>query len=232
MIIDHVEDHLDAGGVQRLHHVFELAHVRLWVARGGVFGMRRKEGGGVVAPVIRQTALLEEQIVEMRVHRQKLHRGDAELSQVIGHHRLRETCVGAAQLRGHLGMRFREAAHVQLINHGVTPTRPRRRIVAPVVVSVHDDGFEGLRAVVARVSVQHVRGRIHRTADGEGVGIEEQFFRVKTQTVALGAVAVKRAGARAGHGDVPEAIFRAQHACSAFFARAIKEAKIDRRGMT
>jgi hypothetical protein len=43
VVVDDVENHLDAGGVQRLHHRLELADLSNRIALAAVLAMRREE---------------------------------------------------------------------------------------------------------------------------------------------------------------------------------------------
>ena len=52
VVVDDIEENLDAGLVERRHHVLELAHLGSHRADGAVGSMRRKETQGVVTPVI------------------------------------------------------------------------------------------------------------------------------------------------------------------------------------
>ena len=78
VVVDHVEDHLDAGAVQRLDHPLELAHLVAAAAGGGVLGVRREVADRAVAPVVRQPPVDQERLVDDVVDRQQLDRGDAE----------------------------------------------------------------------------------------------------------------------------------------------------------
>ena len=60
VVVDDVEDHLDAGAVKRLDHPLELPHLLAATTGGGVLGMRREIADRAVAPVIVQAALGEE----------------------------------------------------------------------------------------------------------------------------------------------------------------------------
>ena len=99
VVVDHVEDDLDAGGVQRLDHLLELGDLTAGVAAAGIARLRGEEVDGVVAPVVAQPLLQQVTVVEEGVHREQLDRGDAEILEVGDHRRRRETGVGAAQLR-------------------------------------------------------------------------------------------------------------------------------------
>ena len=56
VVVDDVEDDLDAGVVQRRDHLLELVDLRAERAHGPVRGVRGEEPERVVAPVVRQAA--------------------------------------------------------------------------------------------------------------------------------------------------------------------------------
>ena len=68
VVVDHIEDHFDAGRVQRLHHRLEFADA----SGRGVAHIRREEADGVVAPVVAHPALDEMPIVDEGVHGHQL----------------------------------------------------------------------------------------------------------------------------------------------------------------
>ena len=92
VVVDDVEDHLDARRVQRLDHRLELLHLALrlgaddvgQLARGDAVAgdrvavVRGEEGDRVVAPVVAQAALGEVVVVDELVHRHQLDGRDAE----------------------------------------------------------------------------------------------------------------------------------------------------------
>ncbi len=128
VVVDHVEDDLDARRVQRLHHGLEL----LDLERRAVAHLRREVGEGVVAPVVLHPLVRQVAIVQEGVHRQQLDGGHAQALQVVDHRRRAERCIGAAQMRRHFGMGHGEAAHVHLVDHHVLPRDPRAAVVPQV----------------------------------------------------------------------------------------------------
>ena len=80
VVVDDVEDHLDAGLVQRLDHLLEVLHLLALAVAVRVLVVRREEADRVVAPVVAQPALDEVGVVDELVHRQQLERGDAEVA--------------------------------------------------------------------------------------------------------------------------------------------------------
>ena len=52
VVVDHIQDHLDPGGVQRLHHLLELGDLTAGLPRAGIPRLRGEEVDGVVPPVV------------------------------------------------------------------------------------------------------------------------------------------------------------------------------------
>ena len=53
VIVNHIENHFDPGGVKIAHHFLEFHHLLAHLAAAGVISMRSKKTDGVVSPVIR-----------------------------------------------------------------------------------------------------------------------------------------------------------------------------------
>ena len=100
VVVDDVEDDLEAGGVQRAHHPLEFADRARRRARRGKSPLGREVAEAVVAPVVRQPLFLEMPVARVMMHRHQLDGGDAELLQVIERRFGRQRLVGAAQLLG------------------------------------------------------------------------------------------------------------------------------------
>ena len=88
VVVDHVEDDLEPGLVQRRHHLLELPHLLAERADRAVRSMRGEVAEGVVSPVVGQAAPDKERLGDEVVHRQQLDRGDAEVDQVLDHGRV------------------------------------------------------------------------------------------------------------------------------------------------
>ena len=185
VVVDDVEDHFEAGGMQRLHHRLELA----FGARGRrVVLMRGEVADRVVAPEVAQTLLDEMPVVHEVVHRHQLHRRDAEALQIVDDRRGGESRVRAAILRRHIGMLHREAAHVHLVDDRVVPRRTRTAVIAPGERRIDHLALRHAQRVVAPVerqiasltadAIAEVRvGPRQRTDDRFRVGIEHKLVR-------------------------------------------------------
>src|SRR6266508_3015514 len=53
MIVNHVENHFDAGSVEAAYHRFELGDLLAHSSTAGIFCMRSEKADRVVAPVVR-----------------------------------------------------------------------------------------------------------------------------------------------------------------------------------
>jgi hypothetical protein len=223
VVVDDVEDDLDARGVQARDHRLELPHLPAAAAGAGgrrVAGVRREEADRVVAPVVRQPLLPEGAVRHVLVHRQELDRGDAEAAQVPDGRGVRETGIGAAKLGRDVGMRRGEALDVHLVQHGVRVGDAGRGVAAPVVGRVDDHRARHRRCRVAEVApAGRVRPLIEGVAedalvpgdvpvDRLRVGIEEELGRIAAQPARrvvrpVDAEAVAIAGLHARHEPVP-----------------------------
>ena len=156
VVVDHVEDDLDARLVQRLHHRLELADLLAALARRGVPVVRGQEADRVVAPVVGQAAGDQELLGHELVHRHELHRGDPEPLQVRDHRRVGEPGVGAALRRRDLRMAQGQPAHVRLVDDGLVVGGLRGPVVAPVEERVDDHVLRHVRRAVRGVPLPGV----------------------------------------------------------------------------
>ena len=96
MVVDDVEDHLEAFCVQRAHHALELADGARRRVRRGEPPLGREVAEAVVAPVVREPLFLEVPVARVMVDRHQLDRGDAELPEMLERRLRRQRFVGAA----------------------------------------------------------------------------------------------------------------------------------------
>ena len=242
VVVDHVEDDLDAGAVERLHHPLELLDLLPLHARRGVAGVRGEEADRGVAPVVRQTAVVEEALVDDVVHREQLDRGHAELLEVRDRLVRGQARVGAAQVLAHAGVQLREAAHVQLVDDRLVPRRLELPVALPVEARVDDDAARHRRGVVGEVGhgvvlAGDVRMRVagvpaHAAVDHLGVGVEQQLRGVEAMAVlgrvrAVDAEAVALPGADAGEVAVPVEGRALRQLEAALGAVGVEQAQLD-----
>ena len=176
VVVDDVEDHLDARAVQRLDHALELAQLLAGGAGGGVVRVRREVADRAVAPVVRQAALVQEALVGDVVDRQQLDRGDPEPLQVAERLLGGQAGVGAPQVLAHGRVEHRVALDVRLVDHRLVPRRARRRVAFPVEALVDDDRLRDRLGVVLVVGLEvrvlravgGVGQRVGRVPDGPG----------------------------------------------------------------
>ena len=242
VVVDDVEDHLDARAVQRLHHRTEFRDL-LPARAGGVAWVGREEAEGVVAPIVDETSFVQVAVGDEVVHGQELDRGDPEIDQVLQHGAGREAEVGPTQRLRNPWVPRRHALHVAFVDDGPTPRRARRPIVSPSARWIDDD-----RSGHARRAVRLAHGevslfgtdliaedRVVRTdlaGDAARVWIDDQLVGVEA-VAALGlpgpvhAVSVELTGAQLWKVAVPYGVgaFAQRHALLA--PRIVEQAQID-----
>jgi hypothetical protein len=69
MVINYIEDHLNAGPVKILHHLFELGNLATNCSTACAPGFRSKKTDAVVAPVIGQATFDQMHLVNMLMDR-------------------------------------------------------------------------------------------------------------------------------------------------------------------
>ncbi len=193
VVVDDVQDHLDAGRVQRLDHRLELLHLLaqglLVARRRGVVRMRCQEGERVVAPVVAQPLLDQGAVLDELVDRHQLDRGHPELGQVVGDRGVGQAGVGAAQLLGDVGVELGQPLDVGLVDDRLVVGDVRAPVTLPVEERVDHDAVRHVRpgvVVVARVRVAEVVAEqglvpVDLAAGCLGVGVEEQLVGVAPQ---------------------------------------------------
>ena len=218
MVVDHVEDHLDAGGVQALDQGLEFADMTtLRITHVG-----RKVTNGVIAPVIAQALFHQMPVHDETVHRHELDRRDTEALEVVDGRLGAQTRIGALQRRRHVRMQHGKTLDVQLVDDGVVPGRARWPVVAPGEGRVDDLALGHARPTVTPVEGQvGVFGAelvaemgiapIQIADDGLGVGIKQQLVGVETQSflgciASMYAITVQNARPDPGQITVPDMI--------------------------
>ena len=140
VVVDDVEDDLDVGGVQGLHHRLELRDLRAGILRGRVTVVRGEVADRVVAPVVRQALGLQRRVVRELLDRHELDRGDPQLRQVLDDRGVRHARVGAAQLLRDVRVAHRHALDVGLVDDRLRVVVSRAVIPLPVEEGVDHDG--------------------------------------------------------------------------------------------
>ena len=218
VVVDDVEDHLDAGLVERADHVLELPHLLAEGPDRAVGGVRGEVSDGVVAPVVAQPAADEERLGDEVLDREQFHRGDAEGEQVIEHRRMSQPGVGPAEVFRHGRVQLGVALDVQFVEHRVghrysMGQRSRRRGVGhhhaernrTRGVALVGDVVGFGRVVPDRSGIVDVGG------DRPRVRVEQQLGRVEPGARVRGpgavhSVAVPLLGTDARHVDGPRTV--------------------------
>ena len=244
VVVDHVENDLEARMMQAVDHRLELVdRVLREVARVG-----REEADRVVAPVVRQALVEQVVVVDERVDRQQLDGRHAETGQVLDHRVVREAGERAAQRLRHRGVPLRETTHVRLVEDHLLPWHARPGGLAPREVRVDHDALRHERRAVPIVESQVrvvLTALLHRIAEQFGrpgqrthvslrVRIEQQLRRVEAMPLfrferAVHAVPVDGADFQPLHVDVPDlvGVFGQGDAADLVRAVGIEQAQFD-----
>ena len=148
VVVDDVEDHFESGGVERFHHLLELADLSAGIALRRVLAMRREVAIGVITPVVAKPFVEQVLLVHELVDRQQFDRGHAERRQVLERRRVRQPGVGAANRLRDIGMPLGESLQMHFVDDRLVQLSTKRTIALPVKGVVHDDGFRHVRRVV------------------------------------------------------------------------------------
>ena len=148
VVVDHVEQHLDAGIVQSRNRGAKGVQRLI----GCISRLRREKCDGVVAPVVHQTLLDQIAVIDEAVHWQQFDGGDAEPFEMLDHRRRRQRAIGAAQVRRDVLAHLRQPLDVGFVDDGVGPWDERARFVpSPVEGLIHHHGFRHAPGIVAAV---------------------------------------------------------------------------------
>ncbi len=245
VVVDDVEDDLEAGRVERLDHGLELIDLAPVRAGRGVLGVRREETDGVVAPVVAQPAIEQESVMDEVVHRQQLHRGHAEVRQVFDGGGMGQSRVGAAEFLGHRGMAHGEALDVRLVEDRLRLRHERSGIVAPVEIRAHDDRAWHVGGTVLGLLAEGLAGDVavdgitpaHVALDGPGIRVEQQLAGVAAPASgrvpgAMDTVAVALARADAWQVAVPGEAGHLRQVHAGLTTGVVEEAQLDAFGDT
>ena len=235
--------------VQPLHHLLELGHLLAVVAARAVARHRREVSQRVVAPVVAQALVQQVAFIDEVMHRQQLHRRDAQLLQILDARIMRQPRIGPAQLLRDIRIAHGKAAHMHLVDDRVRrsaspagnrrPSRSDRstttlfgtksRIIdrCTFFMSSPDWTSYGIdRALV-----------IHFARDRLGIGIDQQLARVEAQalfrlprTVHAIAIALSRLDAAQQPMPHKRRCLLQLHAVD-LLARVVEEADVHCRGV-
>ena len=185
VVVDNVEDDLDAGVVHLLYERLEPAEPLC----SQIFGMRREEPDRVIAPIIAQAALDQMAVLDERMDREELDRRNAEVAQICHDRCRREAGERAAHGVPDLRVAHREPLDVQFVDYGLVP-RTLIRPPSPGEGRVDHPAFRNERRTVAIVEGQILRVVAHPVAEQSvvpferaderlGVGVDEQLVVVE-----------------------------------------------------
>ena len=246
MVVDDVEDHLDPGVVELVHHLLEFVDERCaQIARIG-----GKKSDRIVPPIIPETLFQEVIVVNKRVDRQQLDRRDPKRSQIAGDMGVGEPREGASQLLRHLLMTHGEAPDVHLVDDRQFPRDGGTALASPSEGGVDHPAFRNKGGAVPLVEAEVLVGMVEGVGEQLrapfeaanellGVGIDQQLVRVEAVSGfgfvwSIGAVTIADARPCRGQVAVPNlvGVFRQLDALELGSAIAVEEADLDPCGVS
>ena len=216
MVVDHVQNDLDPGGMEPADHGLKFPQR----ASAHVAGFRRKERKRVVAPVVPQPLGHQKPVVDESLHRHQFDCGDAKTQQMVDHRIGTKAQIRAAQMRVDAGMKCGKALDMRLVDQRFGRRGARCSVTAPTERRVDDHRFGHRKGAVAGVIrqiatraadlVAHHRVRpFQPPLQRAGVGVQQQLVRIEPVPVfgrigAVRAKAVNGAQRQPADMDVPD----------------------------
>ena len=148
VIVDHVEDHLDALAVQGLDHRFELGHLLPQDVGAGIAGVGGKEANRVVPPIVGEALVHQVLVGHELLHRHQLHRGDPQGAEVVDDRRAGQAGIGPPQRWWHLRMARCKPFDMEFIDQHLVPGGAEARVVPPTEGRVDDETLRQVRGAV------------------------------------------------------------------------------------
>ncbi len=190
VVVDDVENDLDARGVQRADHRLEFPQRSFRAGVGCITRVGGEEAQGIVAPVVDPALLRQEAVIHVVMGREQFHGSHPEVEQMLDRSLRGQTRVGPAELLGHVFHPLGETLDMKLVDECFLPGSQRRTVVAPGESGV-DDGRQrskpgavsfiqrqvGLR-VIELIREQRVIP-LQITADHLGIRIQQELLGVE-----------------------------------------------------
>ncbi len=218
VVVDHVQDDLDARVVQARDHLLELGHG----AQRQIACLRREEADGVVSPVVAQPALEQLLVIHVGMHRQQLDGGHPQMAEVVDHRIVPQRGEGTALGLRDVGMLHGQSAHVGFVDHGPVPGRGRCTLCAPAESRIDHGTAWHVTGAVAAVETEiaiavtqgvaeQVWGPLQFADDLLGIGIQQQLVGIEAMALfrrirAVHPVAVTLPGPHVRQVAVPDLV--------------------------
>ena len=204
VVVDHVQNHLDAGIMQGVDHLTELAPLRAVVGVCRICVVGREEIQRHVTPVV---AFVR---VELK-HGHQLHRSDAEFGQVrdlFDEARERPAFTVADFGTGVLG----QPANMRLVDHKIRPMPQSAAARSCVFAKARVEQAKGGLAEVGSGFSRRFAIEVAREKDTSRTGVEQQFFGIervplvsalRCRAIDLPAEELRLRTGRPGHPTMP-----------------------------
>ena len=144
VVINHVEDDLDAGLVEGANHGLELGDHLARLLGKGIVMVRGEKTEGVIAPVVAQPQVAQAIVLQELVDGHELDGGNAKLFEVVNDGRVGHAGIRAAELFRHVRMSHGHALDVGFVDDLFVIRNMRAVVAAPVKEGVNHHRQHGV----------------------------------------------------------------------------------------
>src|SRR6267143_553107 len=128
------------------------------------------------------------------LHRHQFNRSDTQNLQVADYGWMGDSQISAAKLGRNVGMPHGKTLHMNFVDHGLIPWRPKRPLIAPIApikIWIGNDGSlyerSGIEVVARAVRPREVMSEyrfapFHLSLNAFGIWVQEQFCRIAAKT--------------------------------------------------
>ena len=243
VVINHVEDDLDAGLVEGADHGLELGDHLARLLGKGIVMVWGEKAEGVIAPVVAQPQVAQAIVLQELVDGHELNGGNAKLFEVVNDGRVGHAGIRAAQLFWYVRVGHGHALNVGFVNDLFIIGNMGAVVATPVKEGIDDHRQHGVAQRVLFVAagagflgvdVIGIQGGIavEFAVEGSGIRIDKELGRVAAQAVfwfirAIDAVAVALARGDIGEVDMPHMGGNLRHFDAFLIAFFVNEAELN-----
>src|SRR5205085_4200278 len=123
MVVDHVQNDLDARAMEGLDHALEFPYMAASNRRGGIANIGSKKADRIVAPVVGEASILQMFIVDELLNGEQLNGGHSQGKQMVDDGGGGQCSIGSTLRFRDVGVSGREALDVHFIDNCFVPGR-------------------------------------------------------------------------------------------------------------
>jgi hypothetical protein len=154
VIINYIEDHLNARSMHFLHHVFKFYYLFSGNASAGIAHIGRKKTNGIITPIIGETFFVEVAIGNKMMYGHQLNRGNTQLFEIADGNRMGKPCISTSYFFRYIGVELCESFYMRFVDHRFMIRYFGRAIFPPVKVIIDDHAFGNKWGAVQRAEAE------------------------------------------------------------------------------